>query len=177
MESLSINLDASSVTVKDQLLFILKELTGQTCTTIMTYFMELATSAVNSPSNCHRMRFNSPSGKMRRETLAGEIFSPKVLVIRGYYPNTPISYKLSLFVHHLPASNTVTVDAWTDILYVKKTPHRQANTFKSLVESSLTESMLSHVTYDPPVKQPRILTPTGVKSQPYRRKKGKRAIR
>lgn len=154
-------LDKSSrVHCNEGLLFVLRELTGHSVSAIMGHFMDCAVEAIGCPSNIKTRKRDQVSGF-------------KILVIRGFYPATPVMYKLAVFV--LDADDPSPYVKPQITVYAKlvaKTNRNISKTLVDLADAAMRESLVGDTTQDK-IRAPKTMTPKGATLRRYKSTKSK----
>jgi hypothetical protein len=147
--------DESWVTIEEYLLFVLTQITGHSATRVASYFMDLGIQlSVNTAEKCwdekHRCYIKT--------TVTCAVGTMTVRTMRGYYPNTPISFTLSSTLAADQLILRVTATEQTDTLHFD---------FDDLRENLSREVLLDDPTPAPKLKRPKSITPPGMTPQRY----------
>ena len=151
----------NSLIINEGLIFVLTEITKHSPAKIMGYFMDRGLEISTCPTNVFKR------GQGKRPAIPSVEQDGKILVLRGYYPNTCISYKLSVF------TGSSYIKAWVEPII--KNSRYISKDFQFIREAVASESLLDEVTFKMEPSRPKAMTPTGATPQHFRKTTKKKA--
>lgn len=152
-QSISHNRSQSEITIKDRLTFILVEL-GIPDHEIWEYFAGLASTILLVPANGE-----SVVPVYRRSPKPTKPF----YLMKGFYPGTPIAYSMLVIPSGEGPSRTLYAS-----IDLAKSSSKSTRSIASILNSAAESDLLGAEKEVTKYTKPRILTPKGVKPQPYR---------
>lgn len=97
-----------------------------------------------------------------------------MVVLRGFYPSTPIAFKLIVIVSSVgwaKLSEAAEIRLHVNVAMIDTAKAWAALNFNEIVDASTRESLIGDRVYSPKIKRPKALTPTGAIPQHYRPRK------
>jgi len=171
-----INLQWSRINIEDNLLFVLSELVDDTPAQIMGYFMDRAVEVARCPSNCFRKSWDQSKLKYVRTTVGNEE-GLCITVLRGYYPSTPIAFKMTVCVSPNYAGDENEKAVVAKIAMIAESKRWTSLNFEDVADATTRESLIGDHVFNPKLVRPKALTPTGATPQHYKKDKKKATAR
>lgn len=153
-----------TVQVEDGLLFILTELTNLSLPRIMAYFADRSSELLNCKSNVSHRKWDPTKHGYVTTILSTD--NSKIVVLRGYFPNTPIAYKLTLYDDDRGWNARARA--------IPNTKQDTIATVDTIRDAVAKEDLLGDNMPTPHFARPRPLTPSGASPQHYRPKRSRR---
>jgi hypothetical protein len=158
--SQKINLQDSRLHVDGVLLNLLGALTNQTPVQILGFLYSVAQDIYSCPSNIYSV---TPG----KRAIATSHHYNKALVFRGYYPETDIPFKMTLFV--LPTNNEDYIKLSGTVRIVESSKCVNMS-FSDILNQTAAEALLDEQS-GLKIDWPRTMTPTGATALPRSKKK------